>query len=634
MKLVKSCPESLVCKELNFTMPSSGGKPVKRIRGVVLAMILVLVPGLVAAQDKYEKGEKSITERELRHYVRTLASDRYEGRLSGTKYCDKAAKYIEAELKKMKLSELPGIEGCLSEFEIDMPPAIEDTTRLGMRAGSSREVFKVRNAYLPVPFSANAEAQGGVVFAGYGITAPEYEYDDYAGVDAKGKIVIIMRNEPQKNAVASKFKGKEYTKHARFSEKALNAQKHGAAGVVFVTDPVDFDRSTNEFRGLRIGKVEGIAIPVVFARLPVADWAFRYGPKALEYLQKEIDSDCKPRSFEFEKLTAEIRVQLRHYKAQTYNVIACCKGSDPALADEYIVIGAHYDHLGRGLFGLQWQYVKLPVCNGADDNASGTAVVMEMAEAFGMLKKKPKRSVLFVLFSGEERGLLGSKAFVENPPVPIEKIAFMMNFDMVGRSRGMVYVSGAGTASGFFEIVNGANREIRMPLKIRESIGGGSDHVPFYRKKIPVLYFATGMHEDYHKSTDDWDKLNYEDMEKIARIGFRAAADIADLNERPQFIEATHPAERVAYLGVEAEDVSEPGTGALVKEIVAGSPAEKAGVKEGDVVVEFGGRVVHCVEDLKETLFEKTQGEEIEIVILRGEEELRLKIKLGKRSDF
>ena len=210
----------------------------------------------------------------------------------------------------------------------------------------------------------------------------------------------------------------------------------------------------------------------------------------------------------------------------------------------------------------------------------------------------------------------------------------MMNFDMVGRSRGDAYLSGVGSARNFSGIVNAANREMRMPLRMNEQIGGGSDHLPFYKKKIPVLYFATGMHKDYHRPTDDWDKLNYEDMEKIARLGFKIAAEIADLPQRPEFQEAKHPADKVAYLGIEARDVPEPNTGALVEDVIAGSPADEAGVKKGDVVLEFGGRVVKSIADLKGTLFRKAQGEQIEMTVLRNEEEVKLTIKLGARKDF
>jgi hypothetical protein len=606
----------------------------KRLSIILLAVMLVLVPAALLAQEKYEKGEKSITERELKHYVRTLASDRYEGRLSGTKHCDKAARFLVEDLKKMKLSLVPGTKDRLWEFEIAMPPKVEKGTRFTVRAGTGREVFEIRKYYLPMPFSPNAQAEGNLVFAGYGITAPEYDYDDYTGIDAKNKIVIVMRREPQKNLVTSKFKGKEYTKHARFSEKVLNAQKHGAAGVIIVTDPVDFDRTKSEYRGLRAGRVKGITIPVVFARITVSDWIFKHGPKQLEYLQKEIDSDCKPRSFEFKNVTAKLRVELKHSSAKTYNVMAYCEGSDQDLADEYIVIGAHYDHIGRGLFGLQGYSSRLPICNGADDNASGTAAVMEMAEGFGLLRKKPKRSIIFVLFSGEERGLLGSKAFVEKPPVPLEKIVLMINLDMVGRCRGKVYVSGVGTADVFSEIVSAANRETRLPLKVSQGVGSGSDHLPFYEKKIPVIYFATGLHKDYHKPTDDWNKINYEDMRKIARLCFKIAAEVADLPQRPEYTEARHPADKVPYLGVEAENVSEPGTGARLKKVISGSPAENAGLKEGDVILEFGGRVVHTAIGLRGSVYEKKQGEEIEITLLRNEEEITLKVKLGKREDF
>lgn len=615
-------------------MAQFGGEQVKRRLTAILTLLLVLLPGTLVARPDYSRGASSITERELRHYVRTLASDRYEGRLSGTRYCERAGRYIEGELKKMHLSPVPGMKGYRREFEIKMPPTVMKTTRFAMTAGPDRMTFELRKDYWPMPFSANGKADSKVVFAGYGITAPGYGYDDYAGVDAKGRVVIVMRHEPQRKEARSPFKGKVDTKYSRFSEKVLNAQNHGAAAVVFVTDPLSHDQSRSEFRGLRIGKVEGVSIPVVIACMNVADWIFNRGPKPLEQLQQGIDSTCKPRSFEFEKLSAKVEVKLKRSKAETDNVMACMRGSDEALADEYIVIGAHYDHIGRGVSAFRKGRSSRPICNGADDNASGTAAVMELAEGFGRLKAKPKRSIIFVLFSGEERGLFGSRAFVEKPPVPLENIVLMVNLDMVGRSKGQLYISGVGSADELAEIINEANREVGIPARLREGISGGSDHLPFYRKRIPILYFATGFHKDYHRPTDDWDRINYADMEKITRLAFRVAARVADLPERMKFTEALHPADRVAYLGVEAKDPAEPGIGVVVTKVVKGSPGAKAGLREGDIVLEFGRRVVKSVVDLKGTLFDRAAGEEIEVVLLRNEDEITLKVKLEKRKDF
>ena len=350
----------------------------------------------------------------------------------------------------------------------------------------------------------------------------------------------------------------------------------------------------------------------------------------LTKLQKGIDASGKPNSFPLDaKLSLELKIQRSSVTA--HNVVGKLPGSDPKLAGEVVVIGAHYDHLGKGGHGGSLaRGSNGQIHNGADDNASGTAGLIELARAFAA--KPPRRTVYFVGFSGEERGLLGSEHFVKDPPIPTERIAAMINLDMIGRlTKNTVEVGGAGTAPTFEKLIRGATEAEDLETRLNASGFGPSDHASFYAAKIPVLFFFTGLHKDYHRPSDDPHLLNAAGAQKVARAAFRCAEAIANADARPTYVNVPRGRRgggNRPYVGVVTESAT---SGLALREVVAGSPAEKAGLKDGDVMIRFDGKQIKSLQDLRAAIGGHKVGDEIEVVVQRAGQAHTVKLKLGGR---
>lgn len=323
---------------------------------------------------------------------------------------------------------------------------------------------------------------------------------------------------------------------------------------------------------------------------------------------------------------------------RTQNVVAFLPGTDAALQGQVIVIGAHIDHLGTSTAGALDPEAGHAIRNGADDNASGTAAVLELARLFST--RPPRRSMIFVNFSGEELGLLGSQYFVEHSPVPVDSIVAMLNFDMVGRMRGdSLIVYGVATARELPAILDSANVSLRLHVRGIGDGFGPSDHSSFFARNIPVLHFFTNVHEDYHRATDDADKINAAGEVRVIALAERVAREIDRRDVRLTFVRAAAPAAvggsrtgSNVYLG-SIPDMSAPDVpGLRLTGVRAGSPADSAGIRAGDVVVEFGGKPVSDLQTYSDALYTHQPGEEVDIVVLRNGERVKLRVKLGKRS--
>ncbi len=325
----------------------------------------------------------------------------------------------------------------------------------------------------------------------------------------------------------------------------------------------------------------------------------------------------------------------------TQNVVGLLPGRDPVLRNEYIVIGAHYDHLGRSSASALDPAANDAIRNGADDNASGTAAVLELAR---LLASHPlKRSVLFVAFSGEELGLLGSQWFVDHPPVPLDRIVTMLNFDMVGRLRNdRLFVYGTGTASELQALVDSANSiPGAQPFRIA---GGGdgfgsSDHSSFYGKDIPVLHFFTDLHEDYHRASDDPDKVSAEGAARVVRLALDLTRGIGNRPSRLTFLRAAAPRQVAGtrqgsdtYLGSIPDMAAGDIPGLRLTGIRPGSPADSGGLKSGDVIVEFAGKPVKDLFSYSDALYAQKPGDVVKIAVLRDGKRVELSVTLGKRG--
>jgi hypothetical protein len=343
----------------------------------------------------------------------------------------------------------------------------------------------------------------------------------------------------------------------------------------------------------------------------------------------------------FDALSAEDAHAGRTEPRRTQNVVAVLRGTDPAVRDEFIVIGAHYDHLGRAITFAQDPEAKDAIRNGADDNASGTAAVLELARILS--SSRPRRSIIFANFSGEELGLLGSQWFVSHPPVPIERIVAMINFDMVGRLKNdKLIVYGTGTASELKAMVDSANASLDGGALKVNGIGDGygpSDQTSFYAKDIPVLHFFTDQHEDYHRATDDVEKINAGGEARVVDLALRVVRDIANRPSHLTFVRLPAPAQRMGgregsqtYLGSVPDMSATDVVGMRLMGVRPDSPADKGGLKTGDVIVEFGGTPVKDLYSYTDALYAHKPGDVVKVVVLRGTQRVELSVTLGKRG--
>ena len=590
---------------------------------------LALSGGLIAAD---------LSPTEYLDYVKYLASDQMKGRATGSPELEKAAAYIAARFREMHLQPMNG-QSFYQDFDVTTSAKLGPHNR--MTVGSS--ALKLQQDFVPLNLSAAGEFAGGLAFVGYGITAPEYHYDDYSGIDVKGKIVIILRHEPQEFDDKSVFEGKVYTAHSQIFAKATNAKMHGAKGIIFVNDLYVHPNDKDELDPF--GSTEGPAnagIAFVQVRLAaVSKWVSDAG-KNLEELEKGIDADLKPRSFELPAgMRADLNVDVNREMKTVHNVGAYWPGE----TDEYVILGAHYDHLGLGgQFSLAPSLTGT-VHPGADDNASGTAGVLELAHWFSR-QPKHKRGILFLTFAGEELGLLGSSYYVNHPERPLDKAVAMINMDMIGRVRDQkLYVGGVGTGTTFQKLIADMNGQYHYNSDLSEAGYGSSDHTSFTTKQVPVLFFFSGLHSDYHKPSDTWDKIDAPAAVKLLDMISGVMVRLEDDPGRPQFVRVADPHPMVADASAHSGKVSGYGpdfgsipdftelpNGVRFADIRPGSPAAKAGLKAGDILTEFDGKPIQNLYDFTYALRAKKPGQEVLVRVLRGDQTIEAKVLLTERK--
>lgn len=536
----------------------------RRFRLQALCAIAAIGFGMlmITAALAQRPGLDRIRINDLRADLTFLASDALEGRRSLQRGSEVAIQFLAAEFDKAGLKPVAG------DSYLQAVPLIEyrvDTseTALALEQGATHRVLQYGVDFFGgSPFEA--QVQGPVAFAGYGITAPEFGYDDYASLDARGKIVLILDHEPQENDARSIFNGKGNTRYSSALVKVLNAKKHGAIGVLFAAEPNRKHPSTQE-RTARIPGSEQRARrlpPQVLAdseaRLPTLtlgdtlamELLSATGQKPSE-LQARIDDTLKPASMVLPGTRAEMRIVIAEQRRGiSYNVLGLVEGSDPALKSETIVYSAHYDHDGA------WDG---NIYHGADDNASGTVGVVELARVFAASPEKPKRSLLFAIFAAEERGLLGSHYYAAHPLRPLATTRAVINFDMIGRNEtpsrqtdslidiapdtsNELNLIGSINSPHYRAAVERANEYVGLHLNDKWdrdaalNIFQRSDQFPFALHDIPAFWWFTGFHPDYHQTTDTVDKINFTKMEKILRLAYLTGWDFANAAAPPQFV--------------------------------------------------------------------------------------------------
>ncbi len=563
---------------------------------------------------------------DLLEIVKTLAAPEMAGRASGSPGMERAARYIASEFERAGLEPGGDARSYFQSFDVVTGIRLGQGNRLRVQQGERTEEYQIGRDFTPFSFSDSGEVHGEVVFAGYGITAPELQYDDYAGLDVTGKIVLLLSGEPRERDAESPFRRPEAYRYTEVRYKVLNAREHGARGVILAANPLaqgDEPERLFAFRGITSVSQSGILAVNALRRVPEAVLAGT--GRSLREVQQAIDRTLAPQSFSVPGVQVEIAVRLISEHGQAWNVIGVLRGTDPDLREQAVVVGAHYDHLGQGGETSLAPSRYGEVHPGADDNASGVAGVIGLAREFAATGGA-RRTVVFVAFAGEEMGLLGSTQYVGRPTVPLERTVAMLNMDMIGRLRERLYVFGVDTGKEFREMLETANRDTAIQLRLGGDGYGPSDHTPFYAKDRPVLFFFTGPHEDYHRPSDTPDKIDARGMEQVVRLIAGVLRRLADGPEPVIFARAapsTPPRSRGSgagygpYFGVIPE-FGQPEEGVKLGGVRADSPAEKAGLQAGDLIVRFDGKVVRNLEDFVFVLRGKRAGDRVEVVYRRG----------------
>ncbi len=601
-------------------------------RTVRTAALLLVLAACGPRLATLPAGEERFDPERARARVAWLADPAREGRGLGTAGADAAAAFIAGALRDAGLS--PAFEfGYAQRFDAPFRATLGPGNALAL-SGAEPALGK---DWLPFGFSDDGRVRAELVFAGYGITAPELGYDDYAGLDVKGKLVLVAQDFPRERDERSPFRDPREFRHGEWRTKAINAREHGAAGLIGVRDGWAHEGPDDlpPWRGQVSSRAGVLAARVSAAALARAGIDVRS-------LAAAIEADGRPHSRAL-GIEAELRTEVQHERAATSNLAAILPGSDPRVAGECVVVGAHWDHLGTGGDASLAPEQVGRVHPGADDNASGVAALLEIARA--LAEEGPaRRTVLFVAFAAEEAGVLGSAQLVKAPPprCPVERMQLMVNLDMVGRPRGKVYVDGADTAKGLRALVKGlAEERPRIPLRL--AFGGDgygpSDHSSFYAKGVPVLSLFTGAHADYHRPSDTADKIDPVGLVAVARLAARAVREAAQRDARLEVVRtASRPPERRGergygtYLGAIPDFAERSEPGVLLTGVRPGSPAERAGIREGDVLLRLGATKVTNLQDLAFALRSHRPGDEVEVEWQRGAARISAKVRLEERK--
>jgi len=562
----------------------------------------------------------TITRDELMDITSRLASDDFAGRGTGTGPDTIAASYIRRQLSRAKLQ--PYIGDGLQRFDVNVSAESGKANRLAINGN----VLVPGTDFVPLALTANDSLNAGVVFCGYGFMAANdsMKWNDFRDIDLKGKWALMMRGYPDANPAAS-----PYNTLGSDRVKVLSARENGAAGALLVSGE-EWDAADNLDKTSR--GVSSSGIPVMQIKRNIADAILKPAGKTIKELEKKAGSELKPDSF-ITGSTADGIAEVMAKNAVAANVVMSLEGT--TLKDEYIIVGAHYDHLGLGGPGSGSRTPDtVAVHYGADDNASGVALMIELAEKLAAVKGGFARSILFVAFTGEELGLLGSKYFVENMGINPSSVDLMVNLDMVGRMKegNGVQVGGVGTAAGLRDTVKSVNDTTLLSLSFTEEGYGPSDHSSFYSKNIPVLFVTTGLHLDYHTPSDTYDKLNYDGMVRIGNLIYRVVADAANEPARLAFQDAgpkgpsqTVLRRRGVTLGIMPDVAGTVKNGLRADFVFPGRPAALGGMIKGDVIVALDNKPVNNIEDYTFRLSQLKHGQAVTVDVLRnGKHELLL----------
>lgn len=599
---------------------------------------LLLTTLLLISAPSWANEKVPFSAESIRKHIQYLASTDLKGRGSGESGNNRAAQYIAKEFAKQGLKPL-GTEsqgdpkasldgsGYFQPFHFNAGRALGRENYLRFEREGKSIKLRINRDFQPSTVSGPGKAEAEVLFAGYGISAPAANHDDFKGVDVKGKVILLLAGTP---------KNDPHSPLAEFGDirrKALNLREMGASALIVVlpkeSDAQDishFENATSAHTGIPI-----IRITQEVASNLLGETALKEAVDKAD--RNEIASHPLP-------LKASLKVDVKRVEKVTANIIGMIEGTDPVLKNEYVIVGAHMDHLGLGGFGSLSQSRKPAIHYGADDNASGTAGVLSLATLFGGSgagHPQLRRSLVLICFSGEEMGLLGSAYYVAHPILPLEKTYAMLNMDMIGRMKNQeLIVGGTGSAKEWSSILDPANQGRGININKSDSSFGASDHFSFYTKKIPVLFFFSGLHPDYHTPTDTWDKINFEGEEKIVQLVAECTTRVANYMGTFTYQALKASGQESANRGFRVYVGSIPNyaanvEGVLLDGVRPDSPAAKGGLKQGDILIKFGEKSIKSVEDYTLALQDHKPGDTVQVVVKRGNETVTLTLTLTAR---
>jgi len=611
----------------------------------VFALGLTLAVGRAGLSQDVKEGKSDPSVERMRKDLFFLASPECEGRGVGTLGLDLAAYYIAAQFKKAGLKP-GGVNGTYFQpFPFARGGQLDGDSTLTIHGPDNKKIeLKQGVDFQVVGTSAPGKVSAPLAFVGYGVTAIESPYDDYTGIDAKGKAVVALRRLPRWNDKDKPFDGKgQKSELASLDAKQYRAEAARAAAVILVNDATEMPKDgLIAFAGSKA--ISTLSTPYVHIKRDVLDQILRVTTaSSLEDTEKAIDKDLKPRSAMLNGWTIELNVKVKRTEYPIKNVIGYVDGKGD-LADETVVVGSHYDHLGYGALGGALgggtKDGKKPIYFGADDNGSGTTTMMELARRYADPAKASGRRMVFMAFTAEEMGLIGSRHYTRVDPLfPLKSTTAMFNLDMVGKvkdptdgTKSKLLVEGMNTAKEFDALVTKMNTDFDIVKKNSRGFTS-SDQYNFYLQKIPVVFFWTGEHPDYHRPTDVPEKINIAGMKRIADYAERVIDDLRTNPKRPEYVGGITSKFVPGGIGGGQgpslrfiPDALFDGKGVLIDQIVVGGPAEKAGLKMGDIIIELAGKAVDNVGAYNTVRATLKSDVEISVKILRNQKEMTLKI--------
>jgi Tol biopolymer transport system component len=579
----------------------------------------------------------------LRAHVEYLASDELEGRMTGSEGAKKAGDYIAKQFDAAGLQPMGDKDSYFQKFPFTSGVKIEkkkNSLRV-MTADGQQIDFAVDEDFRPLAFTENAKVEGEVVFAGYGLRAPgdqQTGYDSYDGLDVKDKIVLVLRYVPEDVEMERR---QQLNVYAGLRYKAMQARENGAKALLIVTGPNS--PNAGELVGLKFDQsLASSGIPVASVSGNVASALFAGTGKSLQDAQDglDIENPHVETAFALEGVTVELSTAVKREKGQGRNVVGFIPAPETAGEEKYVVVGAHYDHIGHGEIGsLARKGEEGQIHNGADDNASGTSVVIELARAISAaVDANPGKydcGFIFAAWSGEEMGIIGSNYFAQNPPVPTGEMVAYFNFDMVGRLRdNNLILQGTGSSGEWVKIIEKKNVVAGFDLTIQEDPYLPTDVTAFYPNHIPSISFFTGSHEQYNRPVDDAETLNYEGMSRIGNLAKLMILDVAKRPEPIDYVKVPRKKEKSgsrgslrAYLGTIPDYASTDDVeGVKLTGVRADGPADKAGLQGGDVIIKFAGQDIKNIYDYTYALGAVKIGEPVEMIVLRDGKELTITV--------